>query len=71
MEGAPGLAAVDELDAADLDHPVAARRVEAGGLGVEDDLAHRPSSIAPGGARGKRGSGPPGRGFRQGSRRCR
>ena len=40
VEGAPGLDPVDQLDAADLDHPVAVLRAEAGGLGVEDDFAH-------------------------------
>ena len=32
--------AVDELDAADLDQPVAAFGIEAGGLGIENDFAH-------------------------------
>src|SRR5690606_7706140 len=31
---------LDELDAADLDHSVAALPAQAGGLGVQDDLAH-------------------------------
>src|SRR5437762_1206070 len=38
-----GLAArepIEELDAPDLDHAMAARRVEPGGLGIEHDLAH-------------------------------
>ena len=33
--------AVDELDGGELDDPVALPRIEAGGFGVEDDLAHR------------------------------
>ena len=40
LERAPGRAAVDELDAADLDDPVALGGFEAGGFGVENDLAH-------------------------------
>ena len=40
MEGAAGLDPVEHLDAADLDHAVAAGRAQAGGLGVEDDFAH-------------------------------
>ena len=40
MEGAAGLDPVEQLDAADFDHAVAARRAEAGGLGVENDFAH-------------------------------
>ena len=43
MERAPGLAPVEQFDAADLDHPVAGQRAEAGGLGIENDLAHAPS----------------------------
>ena len=43
--------AVDQLDAADLDDPVAVERVEPGGLGVEDDLAQA-SLASPGGAVG-------------------
>ena len=40
MIAAPGLDPVDHLDAADLDHPVAARRAQAGGLGIENDFTH-------------------------------
>ena len=40
MEGAPGRDVVQELDAADLDQPVAVQAIEAGRFGVEDDLAH-------------------------------
>ncbi len=40
MEAAPGHAPVAHLDAADLDDAVALRDLEAGGFGVEDDLAH-------------------------------
>ena len=35
-----GRHAVEDLDTADLDQPVAAQRVEAGGFGVENDFAH-------------------------------
>ena len=41
---AAGLDPVEHLDAADLDHPVAARRVEPGGFGVENDFPHGPLS---------------------------
>ena len=41
---AAGELAVGELDAADLDHPVAVAPFEAGGFGIEHDLAHQPSS---------------------------
>jgi hypothetical protein len=37
---APRGDAVQKLDAADLDQPVAAFGIEAGGFGIEDDLAH-------------------------------
>ncbi len=40
VELAPRGDAVQELDAADLDQAVAAVGIEAGGLGVEHDLAH-------------------------------
>src|SRR5690606_4992722 len=52
MKGAAGGHPVDQLDAADLDHPVAALRVEPGGLGVEHDFAHG-GTIQPSGAAGK------------------
>ena len=32
--------AVEDLDAADFDEPVAAQRIEAGGFGIENDFAH-------------------------------
>jgi hypothetical protein len=35
-----GLAAVEHLDATDLDHSVAADRIEACSLGIEDDFTH-------------------------------
>src|SRR5262245_36935920 len=38
--------AVDQLDAADLDNAVATERIEAGGFGIENDLAHYLSSGA-------------------------
>ena len=34
---------VHELDAAHLDHAMAGQRIEAGGLGVENDFAHAES----------------------------
>src|SRR5688572_18034277 len=40
VERAAGRDAVDQLDTADLDQPVTGRGIEAGGFGVEDDLAH-------------------------------
>jgi hypothetical protein len=40
MIGAAGEPPIDELHAADLDDPVLLLDLEAGGLGVEDDLAH-------------------------------
>ena len=39
-----GRHAVEQLDAADLDQPIAAQRIEAGGFGVENDFAHGVSS---------------------------
>ena len=36
----PGRHAVEDLDAADLDQPVAAQRIEARGFGIENDFAH-------------------------------
>ena len=43
MKGLAGGKAVHQLDAADLDDPVALQRIEAGGFGIEDDLAHQRS----------------------------
>ena len=40
VEVAAGLDPVEHLDAADLDHAVAAGRIEARGFGVEDDFPH-------------------------------
>ena len=40
LDRAAGGAPVDDLDARELDDAVALLRVEAGGFGVEDDLAH-------------------------------
>ena len=51
MELAPRRDAVEELDAADLDQPVAALRIEAGGFGVEHDLAHADRTSANSGRR--------------------
>ena len=41
MDRAARRAPVDDLEAGELDDPVALQRIEAGGFGVEDDLAHR------------------------------
>jgi hypothetical protein len=32
--------AIENLDAADFDQPIAAQGIEAGGFGIEDDFAH-------------------------------
>src|SRR5690606_19191020 len=40
VERAAGLAPFDQLDAADFHHPVALLPFQAGGFGVEDDVAH-------------------------------
>ena len=40
VEVAAGLDAVEDLDAADLDHAVAAGRIETGGFGIEYDFPH-------------------------------
>ncbi len=41
VERVAGRHHVDELDASDFDHAMAGQWVEAGGLGVENDFAHR------------------------------
>src|SRR5207244_10593423 len=46
VKGAAGRNAVIELDAADRDHPIPLQRVEAGGLGIEHDLAHWRSALS-------------------------
>jgi hypothetical protein len=40
MERLAGREPVEEFDAADFDDPIALDGIEAGGLGVEHDLAH-------------------------------
>ncbi len=45
MEVLSGRKAVEQLDAADLDQPVALQGVEAGGFRVEHDLAHAAMTI--------------------------
>src|SRR5947209_16889117 len=40
VKGLAGWHAIEDLDAADLDQPVAPQRVEAGGFGIENDFAH-------------------------------
>ena len=37
---------VENFDAADLDQPIAAQRVKAGGFGIKNDFAHRLKSEA-------------------------
>ena len=39
VKGPPGRQQILDLDAADLDQPIAGLRIEAGGFGVEDDFA--------------------------------
>src|SRR4051812_38029848 len=41
VEMTSGLNAIENLDAADLDHAIAAGGVQPGGFSVEDDLAHK------------------------------
>ena len=41
MKEPPGTPPVDQFDAADLDDPMTQFGLEAGGLGIEDDLAHQ------------------------------
>ena len=40
VKGLPGRHAVEDLDTADFDQPVAAQRIKAGGFGIENDFAH-------------------------------
>ena len=40
VEGPAGLDAVDHLDAADLDHAIAAGRIQPGRFRIEDDFPH-------------------------------
>src|SRR3954447_3470109 len=47
MEMPAGLHAIEHLDAADLNHPVAAGRIKSGGFGVEDDFPHRQNYSPP------------------------
>ena len=53
VELAAGRDMIEELDAADFDHTVAAARIEAGGFGIEDDFPHvdRPSYMIGGAER--------------------
>ena len=43
VEEAAGRHVVEQLERADLDHPVAVGRLEPGGLGIDHDLAHQVS----------------------------
>ena len=40
VKGLAGRHAVEDLDTADFDQPIAAQRIEAGGFGIENDFAH-------------------------------
>jgi hypothetical protein len=40
VEGLPRRHAIVDLDAANLDQPIAAQRIEASGFGIEDDFTH-------------------------------
>ena len=40
VEGLPGRHAVEHLDTADLDQPIAAQGIKASRFGIEDDFAH-------------------------------
>jgi hypothetical protein len=57
MQGAAGQAPGDDLEAADLDDPMALIGRQPGGLGIENDLPHEPAAgLGPGaGARGDSG----------------
>jgi hypothetical protein len=46
MIGLAGRHVIEHLDAADLDQPIAAQRVKAGGFGIKNDFAHRLKSEA-------------------------
>jgi hypothetical protein len=52
MKHFAGGKAIEQLDAADLDQPIALERIEAGGLGIEHDFAHHIShtGIGPAGS---------------------
>jgi hypothetical protein len=43
VKGLPRRHAIENLDTADFNQPVAPQRVEAGGFGIENDFAHEPS----------------------------
>jgi hypothetical protein len=45
VKGYPGGHAIEDFDAADLDQPIAAQRIKAGGFGIENDFAHRCSAV--------------------------
>src|ERR1700728_2149263 len=48
VEGPAGRKAIDELDAADFDQPIALERIEARGFSIEDDFPHEsPSAPVP------------------------
>src|ERR1700679_4210446 len=52
MEGLAGRHAIENLDTADFNQPIAPQRVEAGGFGIENDFAHELGT-------GRNESGPP------------
>jgi hypothetical protein len=43
VKGLPRRHAIEHLDTADFNQPVAPQRVEAGGFGIENDFAQEPS----------------------------
>jgi hypothetical protein len=40
MKGLPGRHAVEDLDAADFNQPIAAQWIKAGGFSIENNFAH-------------------------------
>ena len=44
---ATGWRMVDQLDGADLDHAMAAQRIKASCLGIDDDFSHKKSPVCP------------------------
>ena len=59
MEAVLRRPAIDELDAADLDDPMARGRLEARGFGIEDDLTHQRRAVSMGDDNGARILPPP------------
>jgi hypothetical protein len=44
VKGLAGRHAIEDLDAADFNQPIAAQRIKAGGFSIENDFAHRVKS---------------------------